>query len=76
MQRMLLVHSVKVQATDPNQPFDITFFVKNPTLASSDGWTANNSTELPTINYSCGEFYEKNLDVSQKLSSMPKVRMK
>ena len=62
----------KVQATDPNQPFDITFFVKNPTLASSDGWTANNSTELPTINYSCGEFYEKNLDVSQKLSSMPK----
>lgn len=62
----------KVQATDPNQPFDITFFVKNPTLASSDGWTANNSTELPTINYSCGEFYEKNLDVSQQLSSMPK----
>lgn len=50
--------------------------MKNPTLASSDGWTANNSTELPTINYSCGEFYEKNLDVSQKLSSMPKVRMK
>lgn len=62
----------KVQATDPKQPFDITFFVKNANLTSTDGWTANNSTALPTINYSCGEFYERNLDMTQRLDYMPK----
>lgn len=62
----------KVQATDAEQPFDITFFVKNANLTSTDGWTANNSTALPTINYSCGEFYERNLDMTQRLDYMPK----
>lgn len=61
----------KVQATDATQPFDITFFVKNAQLASTDGWTTNNSTELPTVNYACGEFYEKNLDLVQRLLKMP-----
>ncbi len=56
----------KVNATDADQPFDISFLIQNAGLDSADGWSAT-----PTISYSCAEYYQKNVDISQKLSTMP-----
>lgn len=61
----------KVQATSTVHPFDISCLLQNPDMDATVGWTANNSTVLPTVNYSCGEFYEKNIDLSQKLQPVP-----
>ena len=56
-----------VQATTAEHPFDITFLVQHANLDALDGWTGT-----PTLNYSCGEFYQKTFDFKQKLSIMPK----
>ncbi len=56
-----------VQTTSGSQPFDISFMVQNAGMDALDGWTGT-----PTLNYSCGEYYQSNVDFSQKLSSMPK----
>lgn len=61
----------QVQATSADQPFDLTFMMQNPGMEATDGWTANNGTSLPSIGYSCAEFYQKNIDLSQKLTQMP-----
>lgn len=61
----------QVQVTSADQPFDLTFLIQNPGMDAIEGWTANNGTSLPTLSYSCAEFYEKNIDLSQKLSQMP-----
>lgn len=55
-----------VSATDAEQPFDISFLVKNPGMDAVDGWSV-----APTLNYSCGEFYQKTYDINQKLTKMP-----
>ena len=57
----------KVNATSAEQPFDITFLLENANVASFDGWSGTS----PTFNYSCAEYYQKNVDIYQKLTSMP-----
>ena len=52
--------------TDSRKPFDLTFFIKNAGIDSAEGWS-----EQPTINYSCGEFYQKAFDMKQRLTDMP-----
>lgn len=52
--------------TDIEQPFDLTFLIKNPGMDSADGWA-----DSPALNYSCAEFYEKTFDFNQTLTDMP-----
>lgn len=56
-----------VNATSADEPFDISFLIQNASIDAADGWS-----EAPTnINYSCGEFYQKNFDFTQKITTMP-----
>ena len=55
-----------VSPTDPAHPFDITYMLANPGMDSAEGWSV-----APTINYSCGEFYQKTFDMNQSLANMP-----
>lgn len=48
------------------QPFDLTYMLVNPDMESAEGWSA-----APTINHSCGEFYQATFDMNQTLSDMP-----
>ena len=56
-----------VQATDPTQPFDLTYTIKSAVMSNTDGW----SGDMPTLNYSCGEFYEKTFDFNQTITGLP-----
>lgn len=58
-----------VQAKEADKPFDISFLIQNGGMDALAGWTVSPE---PTLNYSCAEYYEKSLDISQKLASMPK----
>lgn len=49
-----------------NAPFDITFFINNPSLDDNTGW--NN---VPTVNHSCGEFFETTFNLVQTISKAP-----
>lgn len=55
-----------VAATDNTKPFDLTYLIKNPGLDALDGWSGN-----PTLNYSCGEFYQTTFDFYQLLRNLP-----
>lgn len=52
-----------------NSPFDITFFIEDPGMDSSEGWS-----DAPTLNYSCAEYYATDFSFTQTLTSMPKGR--
>lgn len=52
--------------TNAEQPFNLTFLVKNAGMDAADGWSV-----APTIDYSCGEFFEKTFVMRQKLEQMP-----
>ena len=52
--------------SDMAQPFDLTYMLQNPGLDSTEGWSDN-----PTVNYSCGEYYEKAFDFNQTVSHLP-----
>lgn len=59
-----------VSATSVENPFDLTFLLTNPTVKDDvQGWT--NTTNSPSVNYGCAEFFERNFDMSQTLHSMP-----
>lgn len=49
-----------------NAPFDITFFINNPSMDDNTGW--NN---VPTVNHSCGEFFETTFNLVQTISKAP-----
>ena len=56
-----------VTATDPQQPFDLTYMLVNPSIAeNSDGWNGEG-----TVNYGCVEFYEKTFDFNQTVKQLP-----
>lgn len=55
-----------VSATFGDKPFDITFFLTNPELTTTEGWTASNDNK-PTMNYSCAEYFEKAFDFYQTI---------
>lgn len=58
-----------VQAKEADKPFDISFLIQNGGMDALDGWTVSPE---PSLNYSCAEYFQKSLDVSQKLTAMPK----
>lgn len=65
--KTFITHS---QATDTNQPFDLTFMIENPDFLNDvSGWTMNAGY---AYNYQLIEYYQKNPSLSQTLSSMPK----
>ena len=56
-----------VSATDMSKPFDLTYLLENPTVASNtDGWS-----QSATVSYQCAEFFEKDIDFSQTLKNLP-----
>ncbi len=56
-----------VTATNPQQPFDLTFKMTNVSLADgTNGWNGGG-----TVNYDCVEFYEKTFDFNQTVSGLP-----
>lgn len=52
--------------TDSSQPFDLTYMMKNPDMEATDGWST-----APTLSYSCGEFYEKAVNMNQIIANLP-----
>ena len=56
--------------TPQGNPYDITFLIENAGMDSAEHW--NGST--PTINFSCGEFFQKTFDVYQTIDGAPSGR--
>lgn len=56
----------KVTAADEQNPFDLTFMLTNPAVMKTEGWEASNDA-MPTMNYSCGEYFEKTFDFHQTI---------
>ena len=53
--------------TPVDTPFDLTYMMENPTIdENTSGWST-----AATVNFGCGEFYEKNFDFSQTVKSLP-----
>ena len=52
--------------TDIEQPFNVSLLIQNPGLDDTEGWMG-----VPTLSYSCGEFYEVAFDFNQTLQNMP-----
>lgn len=52
--------------TDIEQPFNVSLLIMNPGLDEKEGWVG-----APTLNYSCGEFFEVAFDFNQTLTNMP-----
>ena len=52
--------------SDMSQPFDLSYLISNSDMQSADGWS-----ESPTINYSCGEFFQKSFDLYQVVPHLP-----
>ena len=56
-----------VTATDAENPFNLTYMMQNPTLATnSDGWS-----ESKSASYGCIEFFQTTFDFNQTLRNMP-----
>lgn len=56
-----------VSPSDVNNPFDVSFYIENPGLDETEGWTGE-----PTLNYSCAEYYATSFYFTQTLYDMPK----
>ena len=52
--------------TDPAQPFDLTYMLKNPGMDALEGWTGT-----PSLNYSCAEFFQKTFNFTQTVNQLP-----
>lgn len=60
-----------MQYTTPtDSPYDISFLIANAGMDSSTGWEGS----TPTINYSCGEFYQSAFDTYQTIADVPAGR--
>ena len=61
-----------VSASDPENPFDLTFLLENPDFDSdaTTGWTSTNGA--PGYEAQLAEFYERTFDFYQTLEKMPK----
>lgn len=49
-----------------SKPFDLTYLVKNPGMDATEGWS-----DSPTIDFSCGEYYERTFDFNQTITHLP-----
>ncbi len=60
-----------MQNTTPiGSPYDITFLIKNAGMDDTEGWSGT----MPTISYSCGEYFQKTFDVYQTIKGAPAGR--
>lgn len=60
-----------MQNTTPTgSPYDITFLIKNAGMDGTEGWSGT----MPTISYSCGEYYQRTFDVYQTITGAPAGR--
>lgn len=66
VQQATLEFLSNVTATDPEQPFDLTYMIKNPRMTATDGWS-----EAPTLNYSCAEYYQQTFHFYQQIADLP-----
>lgn len=56
-----------VTATDPWQPFDLTYMMNNASLSDGmEGWNG-----AGTLNYGCVEFYQSTFDFNQTVTQLP-----
>lgn len=51
---------------DGTNPFDLTFFMADPSFTDAAGWSA-----VPTISNSCGEYYQVSFNLNQSIKNMP-----
>lgn len=57
-----------VSPKDMDTPFDVTFFIENPSIAeNTNGWSENG-----TISYKTCEFFEKTFDFNQTITGLPR----
>lgn len=56
----------KATPSDARQPFDLTYLVADAGIENGNGWST-----VPTINYHCGEFYQKSFDMNQTIKGLP-----
>ena len=66
VEEALFTFLCQVVARDPEQPFDLTYLLSNPGMDSAEGWSGT-----PTINFSCGEYYQQTFDFYQTVKSLP-----
>ncbi len=57
-----------VEATDPEQPFDLTYMISTPRMDKTDGWI---KTSDPGISFSCAEYYVRTFDFYQTITGLP-----
>lgn len=48
------------------RPFDLTFLMADAGLTDGDGWST-----VPTISYSCGEYFQNTFDFNQVIDGLP-----
>ena len=60
-----------VYASEPEQPFDLTYLIQNPDFDTdaTTGWTSSNGA--PGYGAKAAEFYERTFDFYQTLDNMP-----
>lgn len=56
----------QTKPADARKPFDLTYMIEDAGIATGSGWSI-----APTINYSCGEFYQKAFDMNQTIAGLP-----
>ncbi|MCR5130778.1 MAG: hypothetical protein K6C10_04875 [Prevotella sp.] len=49
-----------------DQPFNVSLLLTDAGMDAADGWVG-----VPTLNYSCGEFYETNFNMYQIIENLP-----
>lgn len=66
VKRATMAFLQNVTPSDMTHPFNLTSMLVNPGMDSGEGWSV-----APTINYSCGEFYQKAFDMYQTVNGLP-----
>lgn len=56
----------QVTPADARKPFDLTYMIEDAGIATGIGWST-----APTINYNCGEFFQKTFDMNQTIKGLP-----
>jgi len=63
-----MTYLASVSVADFDNPFDLTFLMTNPTLASdASGWSGS----VPACSYGCGEFFQTSFEFYQIIKGLP-----
>ena len=66
LQQSAFIFLAHATPCDPEQPFDLTFLLQHPDMDSTDGWEGT-----PTLDFSCGEYYQTDFDFRQTVGQLP-----